>query len=281
MGSGAEFAGSETVDMRIAIAGWMILGFFAACGGSNGGSRASQVQPSFAVHGCYGKDSSPTGFDHLVSAHCNVIDRPAFREDLDALPSGVKGMVWVGNYDNSICDWQKSDDWIRSHLAAIKGHPAIAMYYLADVPHIWDCPTLPQQMKARSDLVHSIDPGPPTFVLIEPRANENPYAPYVGTTDIIGADRYPCSYKDGCVMSLIDDTIALLEDAHAPRYWASLQAFADSTHRMPTPDELREEFRRWGASRADGVLAFSWNFGTDTLDNHPELVAVLTEENSG
>jgi hypothetical protein len=262
---------------------WLVIaGIVAGCGGSGGGGEPSVAtrSASLSVHGCYGTDSSPTGFDHMVAAGCNVIERPAFTGDLDQLPKDVKAMVWLGNYDNSSCSWQKSDDWIREHVGAIKGHPGIALYYLADVPHIWDCPNLPQQMKARSDLIHSIDPGPPTFALMEPRADENPYAPYVGTVDIIGADRYPCSYKDGCVMSLIDDTIALLDEAHVPHYWISLQACADSFHRFPTPDELREEFRRWQASRTEGILVFSWSWAGNSLDDHPDLVDVLKEENA-
>lgn len=261
----------------------------AGCGGSGGGGgtpavSTNTVAEKLGVHGCYGKDGSPSGFDHLVAANCNVIDRAAFPQYLDQLPPGVKGMVWVGNYDNSVCDFQKSDDWIRSHVAAIAGHPGIATYFIADIPHFWDCPTAPDQMRARSALIHSIDPGPPTLVAIEPSTGPikgaNPFTPYVGTVDIIGAERYPCTFKDGCVMSRIDDTIALLQQANVPRYWAILQAFADSTHLLPTPDELRAQVDHWRGSRMEGLLWFSWSFGTEPLDNHPDLVQVIAEENA-
>src|SRR5438045_2464412 len=135
----------------------------ASCGGSGGGGGAPGTATTTAaqtvgVHGCYGDDASASGFDHLVAANCNIIDRAVFREYLDQLPPGVKAMVWLGDYDNSKCDWKKSDDYIRSHVAAVAGHPAIAVYYLADVPHVWDCPSVPDQMRARTALVHSIDP---------------------------------------------------------------------------------------------------------------------------
>src|SRR5205823_769382 len=82
--------------------------------------------------------------------------------------------------------------------------------------------------------------APPTMAVIEPHWPENPYTPYVGTVDIIGVDRYPCSYVSGCVFSKIDDTLALLDQAGVPHYWAFIQAFADSYYRMPTADELHE-----------------------------------------
>jgi hypothetical protein len=253
----------------------------ASCGGGGGGGGShSGSQTSRAIHGSYGKDSSASGFDRIVAAGFTVVDRNAFREELDALPAGVRGWVWLGDYDNTTCDWEKSDDSVRSHVGAIAGHPAIAAYYLADEPHIWDCPNLPGQLKARSRLVKSIDPGPPTFVLIEPHSPGNPYAPFVGTVDVIGADRFPCSHSNGCDMSKIDEAIRLLDDAGVPRYWAVIQAFADSFYRMPTADELRQEFQHWRASRMEGYLVFSWAFARDSLERHPDLIDVLAEENA-
>ncbi len=231
------------------------------------------------VRGCYGKDSSPSGFAEIVKAGFTVIDRSAFREKLDELPHGVRALVWLGDYDNKACAWKESDDWIRSHVGAIKGHPAIAAYYVVDEPHVWDCPSAPAQVKARSALVRSIDPGPPTVAVIEPHSPGNPYAPYVGAADIIGADPYPCSHKNGCVMSKIDDAIRLLQEAGVPRYWGVLQAFEDSWYRMPTPDELHDEFRRWRGSRMEGYLVFSWAWKGTTLENHPDVVEGLREEN--
>ena len=134
--------------------------------------------------------------------------------------------------------------------------------------------------KARSELVKSLDWVHPTMAVIEPHWPENPYTPYVGTVDIIGVDRYPCSYVNGCVFSKIDDTLALLDQAGVPHYWAFIQAFADSYYRMPTADEVHEEFRHWRQSRMEGYVVFSWAYGTDTLENHPDVIDALGWENS-
>jgi len=233
-----------------------------------------------AVRACLGKDSSATQYDRIVAAGFTALDRAAYRDYLDGLPAGVKALVWLGDYDNTTCTWEKSDDWIRTHVEAIAGHPAIAAYYIADEPHLWDCPLAAVHLKARSDFVKSLDPAHPTMAVIEPHWPENPYTPYVGTVDIIGVDRYPCSYVSGCVFSKIDDTLALLDQAGVPHYWAFIQAFADSYYRMPTADEVHEEFRHWRQSRMEGYVVFSWAYGIDTLENHPDLIDALGWENS-
>jgi hypothetical protein len=243
------------------------------------GTRAAAAGGVPVIRGSYGKDASASGFDHIVRAGFTAIDRGAFPETLDPLPPGVKAFVWLGNWDNKTCAWEKSDDWIRSHLGKIVGHRAILAYNLADEPHLWDCPNVPAALKARTRLVRSLDPKALTFVVIEPHSPGNPYAEYVGTVDVIAADGYPCSHKNGCVMTKIDDQIRLLEEAHVPRYWGVVQAFADSWYRMPTAEELREEFRRWRSSRMEGWLVFSWTYGTDTLERHADLVDVLRAEN--
>ena len=241
---------------------------------------AATPTASVAVRGCLGKDSSATQYDNILAAGFSAIDRGAYRTYLDALPAGAKALVWLGDYDNTTCTWEKSDDWIRTHVAAIAGHPAIAAYYIADEPHIWDCPLAALHVKVRSDLVKALDPVHPTMAVIEPHWPENPYTPYVGTVDVIGVDRYPCSYVNGCVFSKIDDTLALLDQAGVPHYWAFIQAFADSYYRMPTADEVHEEFRHWRQSRMEGYVVFSWAYGIDTLENHPDLIDALGRENS-
>jgi hypothetical protein len=265
-----------SVASRIAISVVLAV-LLESCGG---GSSAGGRDRAFAIHGCYGKDSSASRFDHIVADGFTVVDRGAFTDQLDALPPGVKGSVWLGAYDNNTCTWEKSDDWIRSHVSAIAGHPAIAAYYLADEPHVWECPNAPDQLQTRSGLVKSIDSGPPTFTVIQPHSPGNPFTPYVGTVDVLGGERFPCSHSGGCVMSNIDETIRLLDEARVPRYWVLVQAFADSFYRMPTADELRQEFQHWRASRMEGYLVFSWNFGTDNLERHPDLIDVLASENS-
>jgi len=135
-------------------------------------------------------------------------------------------------------------------------------------------------VQRRSELVKSVDPNPPTLVVIKPQSPGNPYVAYVGTADVIGVERYPCSWTSGCVFSKIDDQIHLAEEAGIPRYWALVQAFGDSYYRMPTVEELHEEFRHWRASRMEGYMVFAWTWEGDSLENHPDLLQALREENA-
>ena len=80
-------------------------------------------------------------------------------------------------------------------------------------------------------------------------------------------------------MTKIEDQVRLLEEAHVPRYWGVLQAFTDSWYRMPTVEELGEEFRLWRASRMEGYLVFSWAWRGETLERHPDLIERLRLEN--
>jgi hypothetical protein len=229
--------------------------------------------------GCFSRDSSPTGFDDIVAAGFTVIDTSTDPGTVNALPPGRRALVWLGNYDNTTCTWDRSDDWIVAHVTPLAGNPKVEAYNLADEPRVWQCPSAVQDVAARSALVKSLDPGKPTFAVIMPHFPENPYAPYVGAVDIIGADRYPCSWAAGCVYSKIDETVGLLEAAKVPRYWAIVQAFADSYYRWPTVDEVHEEFRHWRASRMEGYIVFSWAYLGDSLVNHPDVLDAVTAEN--
>ena len=232
-----------------------------------------------APRGCFSRDSSPTGFDAIVAAGFTVIDTGTDPGVVNALPAGRRALVWLGNYDNTTCTWDRSDDWVIANVAPLAGNPKVEAYNLADEPRLWQCPSAVRDLAARSALVKSLDPGRPTFAVIQPHFPENPYAPYVGAVDIIGVDRYPCSWAAGCVYAKIDETIGLLEAAKVPRYWAVVQAFADSYYRWPTVEELHEEFRHWRASRMEGYVVFSWAYLGDSLANHPDVLSALTAEN--
>ncbi|MFL5927325.1 MAG: hypothetical protein ACJ77E_10360, partial [Gaiellaceae bacterium] len=96
---------------------------------------------------------SPT----IASLGFNAVSVGAFRDRLDYLQSlGLKGLVWLGGYDNTTCTFVYSDAEVRTHIAAINGHPAILAYEIDNEPHADACSTAPQQIKERVALVRSL-----------------------------------------------------------------------------------------------------------------------------
>jgi hypothetical protein len=210
----------------------------------------------------------------------------AYVEFLDPLAArGLRGVVWLGGWSNDTCSWEFDDARVRSLVTPIAGHPAILAYYLGDEPYYSWCPGGPAAYAARSALVHSLDPGRPTFTVIasyDPGNDESyPYGHWVGAVDILGLDIYPCNFvAQACDFADIDGAIAAAASAGIPAYWAVMQDFQDAYYRLPTPQELATEFDRWNASRMAGYFVFSWNYGAVHLDSQPSNVSTLAQENA-
>jgi len=236
----------------------------------------------YPVRGIYDRDFSTTGFDREAALGFNFIDSGPSR-DFDLLAArGLKGFVWLGGYSNDTCSFEESDAWVISHVTAIAGNPGVGAYFIDDEPDASECPNAPAQIKARSELVKSIDPGPPTFVVVY---KVSQFALFAHTTDVLGLDHYPCSYKNGCDYSIIDEEAAEA-DRLGVRYWGVIQAWGeDDWYRLPTRSELHNQFVHWRATNMEGYLVFAWHYPDDLpalwLANHPGLQAQLDIENRG
>src|SRR5437588_1272975 len=85
--------------------------------------------PASFPRGAYGEDTSADHYDHIAAAGFNVVMTSPFKVNLDALQAhGLRGIVWLGQGYNTSCRWENDDTWIRSHVSAIAGHPAILAY---------------------------------------------------------------------------------------------------------------------------------------------------------
>lgn len=232
----------------------------------------------YPVRGILDRDLSATGFDHEARLGFNFIDSGP--NQVDALAErGLKGFVWLGGYSNTTCTFNESDDWVRSRVEAIAGHPGVGAYFIDDEPDAAKCPSAPAQMEARSNLVESIDPEPPKFLVTY---NVEQFRLFAGKVDVLGLNHYPCSIKHGCRWSMIDEQVAEA-DRLGLRYWGVIQAHGDDWYKVPTHAELHEQFVRWRATNMEGYLVFSWRWPRDDsslwLANHPELQSQLAVEN--
>jgi hypothetical protein len=256
----------------------------AGCGDSNRERPgASADSPQYAIRGVFERDSSSTGFDHQAAIGFNVIDSGPYRDELDQLAArGLRGFIWLGGYSNTRCRFREGDAWVHSHVRTIRRHPAVAGYLIDDEPDAAKCPKAPSQIKARAKLVRSIDGRRrrPTFIVIYQNEQLKRFA---GTVDVLALDKYPCSHKFGCDYSKID-RMAAKADRLGVRYWGVIQAHGDEWYRLPTPEELHQEFVHWRATNMEGYLVFSWAWPPDDptlwLANHPELQQQLALENA-
>jgi hypothetical protein len=214
----------------------------------------------------------------------NLVDLGPYRTLIDALPPGVRALVWLGNYVARTCRFARSDASVRRAVGGLAGDPKVAGYYVADeaddaLPaYGGHCPDVVAQVAARSRLMHQLAPGAFTYEVVTEPGN---FAVFARATDVMGADPFPCLRGHLCDWAQIPAYIAALRAAHVARYWGVLQAFSYRQWRYPTPTELTRMIRQWQQSGWQGEQTFAWSYAGGSLAGHPGLLAVLQRLNSG
>ena len=210
------------------------------------------------------------------------------KSSADALPAGLQGMVWVGDYDNTTCSWETSDAALSSTVTAALGDPKVYGFFTSDEPNPLACPTAPAQHKARSDLIHGLDPTTKTFIVLDSNGFSGNLTQdaidqiplWLGSADLIGLDPYPCLVGKACDYSFLSNMIAKA-DAAGIAYVGVLQAFdgtgAGEQFRLPTTSELQAMVNLWAASHelGSGYFAWAWPPGNWALNAHPGLESVI------
>ena len=102
----------------------------------------------------------------------NLLDAGS-KSTADALPTGTKGLVWVGDYDNTSCDWEVPDAALTDDVNSMIGDPKVAGYFFSDEPDPFACPTAPDQHKARSALIKSLDPSKFTVIVLDMNSGQD------------------------------------------------------------------------------------------------------------
>jgi hypothetical protein len=261
----------------------------------------------YPLRGLYSRETDG-GFDRETALGFNLIDSgPDDLSDVDG--SSEKAMVWVGSYDRSSCQFEVSDAQLKAWVAAHVGDPRIAVWYLSNEPVFGgdaNCPNVYAQHKARADLIHSVDPSAKTLVVIDGNSGRaSGLPPYTldeipkwkDTTDIVAINAYVCRQGEACEYGWIDKLGQVAESAGL-NFWGQIQAFGEPSGqgfemctdsacgkpRLPTPDELHQQFQHWRATEMSNYLVFEWrwpdNDSSVWLANHPELQSQLATENA-
>ncbi len=257
----------------------------AAEDGSSARTDALSGQPD-ATRTLAGRPKTPLPYRYMISSSgnvklvaangFNVLDVTS-QALADLLPAGTRGLVWVGDYDNTSCSWEVSDAALRSELTAEPGDAKVAGYFFSDEPDPHACPNAPAQHKARSGLIHLLDPGKPTVLLADSNSGQaslDQMPLWKGAADYVALDPYPCYQHKPCNYAWIDSIINAADKAGLS-YWGVAQAFSDSTWRWPTNAELTHMLSQWAASRESGYMTFAWTWAGNNLSSQPGLLRVL------
>jgi len=256
------------------------------------GNRSARTSISAATSACGGSGGSAPPFRFMINSDqggqaaaqygYNLLDVGSASQ-ASGLPAGTQGLIWVGDYNNSSCSWEQSDSAVQSKAQAAVGNAKVFGYFFSDEPDPFACPTAYAQHKARSDLIHAIDPGHKTVMLIDANSAQqtlDQIPNWAGAADYFALDPYPCYQGEACNYGWIDQVIAKADSAGL-NYWGVAQAFQDSIWRWPTVDELNRMLGQWAASRQSGMMTFAWTWDGNTITSKPDLLSVLQSFNQG
>jgi hypothetical protein len=191
-------------------------------------------------------------------------------DDLNSLPAGVEGLVWLGMTGGATASFQ-------SVVSQFIGNPKLYGFYLADEPD----PSLVSaaNLKAESDWIHANVPGAKTFIVL---LNEGtPTQPsYVNTynsantdIDLFGLDPYPVrpQFTGGVNYSVIPDAVSAAEATGitlsqiVPVY----QAFGGgqyTSYTMPTASQEQQLLSTWGSIVPSPAFDYAYSWGVQQGD---------------
>jgi hypothetical protein len=256
-----------------------------------------QPAPKFGLHYAPNGNFDSRGNYLPGKLGFNLADVSNIRE-LNALPDGVKGLVWIGRCNGV-------DATFLSSMRPFIGSSKLFGFYLADDPD----PTAAsphtcsaQNLKAESDWIHANVSGAMTFIVLmnlsSPSAPsfENTYNPINSHVDLFGIDPYPCRTRsNGCDFDLIDRYVAAAEAWGVPRtsMVPVFQAFgygrwrdrSGDQYTLPDAREMRQILARWRALIPNPVfdMTYSWGSqnGDTALEGAPHLHAVISAHIKG
>ncbi|WP_192855938.1 calcium-binding protein [Tardiphaga robiniae] len=218
-------------------------------------------------------------------------------DQLNALPAGVKGLVWL----------DQGDGVTQSFIDAVKpyiGNPNVYGFFLKDEPDPtgqWNTLVTAANLKAESDWIHANVPGAKTFItMMNMGSSDNPsfantYTPENTHIDLFGIDPYPVRSDSGTVdYSMIDKAVAAAEAAGIPH--ASIvpvfQTFGGGNwvtdsgghYVMPTAAQEQQMLDHWAAAVPNPAFdyAYAWGSqnGDQALESSPALQNVFLQHNT-
>jgi hypothetical protein len=269
---------------------------------NTGGRVAAAAADGFTLFDVAGSTTNP----HRVDAAVN------------ALPNGMKALVWVGNLGNapvgSTCPRAGfTTPRFQAQVDALADNRKVFGYYLADDPHPSICPNAVADIAARADYIHSHTNQKAFIVALDssnlcgdhPGCEYQALAPAQTHVDLFGLDPYPCHFDSAgsqapCDVSEIAATVDTAIRKGIPRraIVPTFQTFGQEGrtdgkpvyYRLPTLDELTAMLNAWRLVVPHPIMDYSYSFGVQctptscpapqALENHSGLARVMKRHNS-
>lgn len=247
---------------------------------STAGTQAAQARttasapaaPSTASHFVANLHGAVTG---PRSAGFTVFDTGPSSSVIDALPDGVRAMVWLGQKCPTT-----ADDSFRRTVRQLSNRDDVVGYYLSDEPHIADCPGGPAALASRADYIYKLNHGRQrSFIVLSRTADFKPFRTSVTHVGMVGLDPYPCSVANpGCEVSKIDERVNAALAAGIPlgRIVPVYQGFGqqnaeDHYYNLPTVTQMQAMLARWAELVPNPRMDYTYGWGHQTSAN-PTLV---------
>src|SRR5437764_4319674 len=151
-----------------------------------------------------------------AAAGWNLLDVSS-KVEADALPPGTRGLMWLGDYDNTHCTWERTDDELARRLEGTKEDPHVAGFLFSDEPDPFACPSAPAQHRARSRLIHQLSGNKLTVAVIDSNSGAQTLKQmplWKGAADRLALDPYPCYRGKPCDYGWIRSVSHAADAAH-------------------------------------------------------------------
>ncbi|MDO5112793.1 MAG: hypothetical protein Q4E67_00295 [Planctomycetia bacterium] len=220
-------------------------------------------KPFFPL-GLYFGGAKPEDAERLgkSSFNCIMPYHPISREMLDQLyANGIRTIYSVKDYYKGLA--VQSDEEGRektiSRIKSLKDHPGILAWYIND-----ELPLLMlEELAGHRDLVESLDPSRPTWVVLY---QVNEIRSYIPTFDVVGTDPYPLPNKP---ISMAWDWSRKTNRAvfHSHAVWQVPQLFNRASYEKtavkrnfytPSYEEMRAMIWMNIAGGANGIVCYSY-----------------------
>ena len=289
---------------------------------SSAAVEATPITPTVPLHAAFNTQGD---IADLIALGFNLFDITGSKTNpastlalVNDLPERTQALIWLGNLGNA-SKGQKcptpgfSDAEFMAVVDALANNPKVFGYNLSDEPHPSVCPNAANDIKIRSDYIHTHAPGQKAYITILDGSNMCPEGegceyralqPENTNVDLIGLDPYPCHF-DGtgqpvaCNTSMISQRVqsAIENGIPVSAIVPVFHAFGQEGrldgkpiyYRTPTTTEFQDMLKLWKSLVPTPVFDFAYTWGIQcttsscpapqSLKNHPELQLLIKQHN--